>query len=658
LKEEKMPKITEIYKNLDFAVEKGQLGYSEFVAENLSASSHSKQQFALAEGEAGIERALGYLIPAMLCINKTGERILITVAARAKLKEIWENNVLKILPFLNEKIHPAVLKERFSYVCLRKFYNCVNNTELYLTVEERVNFFALVTWQEKTKDGDLNEVLHYNRMPILWKKVACEAGSCLGEKCEYFSKCHFQKAKKTAENSNLLIVQHHLFLQDMQMDFALLPHCEKIIFDDACKLPQKKQKIFGRHLYFYALRNAIKQNIWCKKWEEQAAETEKLFLALIKEVQNFSQKNKKRRIVYNQNLSSEIGISPEPTQNSLRTLLEVIEQTSSEFYVQNEIGKAKDCMQFASDVRKVSNDIAFFFTAPRSEYVYWVDCPSNPHQITFSAELVNSSAKWSKDLYPTLKSAFFTSDTISINGQFDYLINRLALFGKNVKTKIFTSRKAEEHPEVFAAEFLPKPTEEKFSEELVKNLCEIISKNKSNTIIFTDMASISKLQTEIKKDESLRKKNCFFQGIDGNFFNLASFLPKEADNVLIGTPDELKSLEEMELPENCLIVISRLPFPDIKEPVFSRRMEILKEQNKNAFMFVTMPETSMVLRRVYSAILNSGKKQTLLLMDSRITSEQYGIKIQKLFPNFKTLSHRIFSTGFFSQMQYDAIRGD
>jgi Rad3-related DNA helicase len=459
----------------------------------------------------------------------------------------------------------------------------------------------------------------------------------VGAQCEHFSKCKFQNAKKSAENSNLLFVQHTLFLQDLQMDFAILPPCEKIIFDDAGKLPQQSRKVFGRNLHFYVLRNAVKQNTWCKAWEEQAAECEKLFLALIKEIQTHSGKEKKRRIVYRQNLSYETGISPEPLQNALRALLEVIEQT----------GTTKDHMQFASDIRKISSDLAFFFAASHGEYVYWLDSPSNPYQVTFNAQPINASAKW-KSLYPALKSVFFTSNTISINGGFEYLINRLALFGKNPKTKVFNCKAAEEMPEVFAADFLPKPTEENFAAELTKTLHEIVSKNKTHTLIFCDLASISKLQAEVKKDESLQGKICFFQGTDGNFFNLAGFFQKEPNCVLIGAPDELKTLEEMELPENCLVVISRLPFPDIKEPVLARQMEILKEQNKNGFSLITIPETTLTLRRVYSAILRSGKKQTLLLLDSRIASEQYGVKIQRIFPNFKTLSHRVFSTGFFT----------
>jgi ATP-dependent DNA helicase DinG len=605
--------------------------YSEFVKEILSANSHSKQQIALAECETEFE----YLSTAIQHAKQANEKILITAAKKT----------LQKLPTLDAEVRSAILRERFSYVCLRKFHNCLNDAELYLTTEERIAFFAIITWVEKTKTGDLNEVLHYSRNPILWKKTASEAPSCLGEKCEHFLKCHFQNAKKAAENSNLLFVPHQLFLQNMQTDFALLPHCEKIIFDNACKLPQESKKNFGRFMHFYVLKNSIKQNIWCKKWEEASAESEKLFLSLLKEIQNYCNREKKRRIVYNQNLSSETGISSELFQNSLKNLLDAIEKTSSEFYAQNDLSKAKDCMQFASDIRKISSDISFFFAASHGEFVYWVENNANPHQVNFRAEPINISAKW-KSLYPTLKSALFVCDTLSINGQFEYLINRFALFGKNPKTKIFNSKTPNELPQVFAADFLPKPTDEKFAEELTKTLCEIISKNQGNTLVFTDMASISKLQAEIKKDEALKNKNCFFQGTDGNFFNLAGFFQKEAGSVLVGTPDELKSLEDMELPENTLVVISRLPFPDIKEPVLAKQMELLKEQNKNAFMLITLPETSLTLRKAYSAISRSNKKQTMLLLDPRVASEQYGAKIQKLFPNFKILSHRVFSTSF------------
>jgi len=615
--------------------------YSKFATEILNAKLRTKQLIGLAEAA---DRTQGYLDAAKRIIEKNpGERILISVANRNLQKQIWEQNI----PTIGGKVRPAILKERFNYVCLRKFYDCINNADIYLTTEDRINFFALITWQAKATDGDLNEVLHYNRSPVLWKKIACEPASCMGDKCEHYSKCYFHTAKKAAENSNLLLVSHRLFLQDLQMDFIILPIYEKVIFDNAHKLPLESQKNFGRHLNFYALRNATRQNSWCKKWEEQSAECEKSFLSLIKEIQNYAQKMKKRKFAYNQNLSSETGVSPEPLQNSLKKLLETIEQTSADFYAQNLLGKTKDCMQFASDIRKISNDITFFFAASHNDLVYWVESASNPYQLAFNAEPINASAKWNKSLYPILKSAFFTSEAISINEQFDYLINRLALYGKNVKTKIFDTGNPNDI-NVFAADFLPKPVDENFNAELVKALCELLPKNESSTLVFGDLGVIQKLHSEIKKQEGQDKKY-FFQGIDGNFYNLAGFFQKETGCVLAGTGDELKSLEDMELPENGLVIISRLPFPDIKDPVMARRMEILKEQNKNGFNIIVMPETILSLRRAYSAILRSGKKQTLLLMDSRITSEPYGAKVQKIFPNLKILSHRVFSTSFFEQ---------
>jgi len=618
--------------------------YNEFAAEILT--SNSKLQIGLAETQPDINRVNGYLTAAAKIIDENpSERILIAVQNKSLQKQIWEKDIPAAT--LSSKVRAASLKERFSYVCLRKFHNCINNPELYLTAEERINFFSVITWIDKTKDGDLNEVLHYNRTPVLWKKVACEAGSCLGDKCKHFSQCHFQRAKKSAENSNLLLVSHKLFLQDLHIDFAILPPYAKAIFDNAHRLQAESQKVFGRHLNFYSLRNATKQNTWCKKWEEQSAECEKLFLSLVKEILSYSQKAKKRKIVYNGNLSAEIGISPEPLQNALRNLLKTVEETSAEFYAENCLDKTKDCMQFASDIRKVSGDIAFLFAGAYNDLVYWVETPSNPYQIVFNAEPVNPSLKWGKSLYPVLKSVFFTSDTISINGQFEYLTSRLALFGKTTNSKVF-GKECNSEANVFAAEFLPKPTDESFNAELLKILCEVLQKSKNNTLIFSDYGVIQKLHGEFKNQETQGKK-CFFQGVDGTFFNLATVFQKEAGCILTGSPDELKNLDDMELPENSLIVVARLPFPDMKEPVMSKRMEILKEQNKNGFNIITMPETLITLRRIYSAILRSGKKQTLLLLDSRIISEPYGAKVQKLFPNLKTLSHRIFSTSFFEE---------
>ncbi|MDR0516451.1 MAG: ATP-dependent DNA helicase [Fibromonadaceae bacterium] len=624
----------------NFTPRNGQLEYSKFAEETLKGN----RSINLAEAETGIGRTFGYLAAALkVADEKPSERILIAVANKNLQKQIWEKDIPAIMPFLSGKAKPALFKERFGYVCLRKFNNCLNNAEVYLTTEERVNFFAIITWIEKTDDGDLSEVLHYNRTPVLWKKVNCEAASCLNDKCEHFLKCHFHNAKKKAENSNLLLVSHKLFLQDLQMDFAILPNYEKAIFDNAHKLPLDSQKIFGRSLHFYNLRNAIKQNSWCKKWEEQAQECEKLFLSLIKEIQSHAQKVKKRKFSYSQSLVSETGASPEPLQNSLRNLLEAIEQASSEFYAQNDLGKTKDCMQFASDIRRISSDIALLFSASRNDLVYWADTSSNPYQVVFNAELINISIKWSKSLYPILKSAFFTSDNISIDGRFDYLVNRLAL--RNAASKIFSCKSENEQSEVFATDFLPKPTDENFSAELVKTLLDILAQNKSSTLVFCDHGIIQKLDAEIKKEP--QSKIIFLQGIGGNFVNLYGFFQKEAGCALIGTQDELKNLEDMELPENCLVVVARLPFPDAREPIIAKRMDILKEQNKNGFSLITMPETMLALRKIYNAILRSNKKQSLLLLDSRIASEQYGAKIQKLFPKFKILSRRIFSTNFF-----------
>ncbi|GHV12156.1 helicase [Fibrobacterales bacterium] len=616
--------------------------YTDFAAQALSANTKTPQNIFFAEAQNGIDRASGYLTAALDYINENpNERILISTSSRNKQKYIWENS-LPALNTLTQKLRPALLKERFSYICLRKFNDCINDAEHRLTAEERVIFLSLITWACKTKDGDLNEVLHHTRTPILWKKVACEPASCAGESCKYYTECHFQKAKKAAASSNLLIVNHQLFLQDLNLDFAILPPYTKAIFDDAGRLPVASSRAFARNLYFYSLRNAIKQNSWSDKWTALATESEKAFLALIKQVQEFAAKAKKRKFAYSQNFAAETGISPEPLQNALAALLENIEQQQD---------NSKDTAQFYSDIRKIKSDLSFLFAASHSNLVYWVESNSNPYQVSFNAEPLNASSKWRESFYPAIQSAFFTSDVLStdsVNAQFDYFANCLGLGGSHrTIAKIFTAESPNQQATVVGIDFLPKPTDPNFNTEIVKTLCELLPRNPENSLVFCDFGIIQKLSAAIVDNPPTPARRLFTQGVDGNFYNLLSFFTKEQGSILLGTSDELKNLEEADLPANLFVALTRLPFPDIKDPVTEARQNHLKSQEKNAFILLTLPETTLNIRKLYAALSRFtpevNGKRTIFITDSRLFTEQYGAKIQKALPNFQTISHRVFS---------------
>ena len=56
----------------------------------------------------------------------------------------------------------------------------------------------------------------------------------------------------------MVLVNHSLFLADLQLDFALLPAYEHIVFDEAHRLPEISNQVFGRSISFFGFRNIAK----------------------------------------------------------------------------------------------------------------------------------------------------------------------------------------------------------------------------------------------------------------------------------------------------------------------------------------------------------------------------------------------------------------
>ncbi len=81
--------------------------------------------------------------------------------------------------------------------------------------------------------------------------------NCLGSDCPDIEDCFFAKARREAQEAELLVINHHLFFADMairETGFAeLLPGAEAIILDEAHQLPEIASFFFGKSLSHWQL---------------------------------------------------------------------------------------------------------------------------------------------------------------------------------------------------------------------------------------------------------------------------------------------------------------------------------------------------------------------------------------------------------------------
>ena len=87
----------------------------------------------------------------------------------------------------------------------------------------------------------------------LWHKLDARSDTCLGQKCSAWDRCFITEMHRRAMESDIIIVNHHLFFADLAIkqqaeyapDAGILPDAGAVIFDEAHELEDVAGSYFG-----------------------------------------------------------------------------------------------------------------------------------------------------------------------------------------------------------------------------------------------------------------------------------------------------------------------------------------------------------------------------------------------------------------------------
>ena len=675
LPKSRAPRVSEFFK---------EGGFVSFVVENYKPR-HNQQDFAsvmernmykgglcVLEAPTGSGKTLSYLITAA---NKaiTGERVLISTATRTLQEQLWTESIPQIAKIYNGELRPAILKGRDNYLCLRKFEELLMHSQKLLSIEERDSFMALIPWVLTTETGDINDCNSFSqgRNRVLWSKLSSSASSCLGEKCPHRDHCPALIAKRKAMNANMVLVNHSLFLADLQLDFALLPSYEHIVFDEAHRLPEISNQTFGRSISFFGFRNIVKTlepskaggdgliaeiasrlpaerpelHELCDKLSESLAEAEKalhrFFMKIGKKLAK--QKNGRNGFTYVNGIQAEYDADPSTfleQYSSARTIAEKLCADAAN--VDSIKGVLNDLEGRMSDVARFISDFEFVTKAGRADWVFYMEEPFNPHTIKLHALPLHSGSIWKEKFYPWIKSATFTSATLSVQADLTYYLQKMGMDTLRVKqpfVRIYTEQSdVNERRSVMIAKYLPKPSTPEYGEALNETLLKVLPTIEENTmVLFTSVATMMSAQAALAPAFAERNKLLLCQHVDGSLDGLVAMFRKERGACLLGC----QSLwEGVDFPGDALklLVITKLPFPNPSDPLVAGLSNEMKAANKNFFKDYFIPEAYMELRQGMGRLLRSDSDSgKVLILDNRVILERYGKTFSRIW-NFK---HRV-----------------
>src|SRR5207253_572006 len=226
---------------------RGQLQMAQAVEQALGEKRH-----LIVEAGTGTGKTLAYLVPGI----RSGKRVIISTGT----KNLQEQLFYKDIPFLEHALFPdgegklsvCYMKGRNNYLCRKKLYD-LTDTPVLSGLDEIEHYRAIAAWEKTTKNGDRAELASLPEASALWHKLDARVDTCLGQKCSSWERCFITEMHRRAMESDIMIVNHHLFFADLAIkqssdhapDAGILPEVAAVVFDEAHELEDVAGSHFG-----------------------------------------------------------------------------------------------------------------------------------------------------------------------------------------------------------------------------------------------------------------------------------------------------------------------------------------------------------------------------------------------------------------------------
>lgn len=635
-----------------------QIDFASIVERNMH-----KGGLAVLEAGTGIGKSFAYLTSAALRAVSS-ERVIVSTATKTLQEQLYNHEVPVLQSILGEDLRVAVLKGRSNYICLRKFEEIRKNFKTLLNDDEKETFMTLLPWLFTTTTGDISQNTGFNhlRNRNLWNKLFSDASTCSGEKCPFYSKCPALAAKKKAMAANLLLVNHSLFLSDLLLDFAILPSYDHVIFDEAHRLPSYTAQAFSRSFRFFDLRNvckllhgnsskgllALAESVLENSTEidnlrNDILESEKLLHRFLMKIGKRLSKQKQNSLNYKNGILADYEVNPKPfLERMLQFKLNLESVANLLRNDSNENGLARDFEGVASTLSRMISDFEFIVQGNRDRWAFYLEEPYNPHTIRLNAKPLDPGFYWQEKFYSWIKSATFTSATLSIKGSLDYFVSKMGMqkvpVSKKPFLKIYSQTLSLEGQQVVIADYLPKPNAPEYQEALENLFVELLPKLSENTmVLFTSLHAMTLAYQKLSPVFSKAGKLLLCQNVDGSLENLTEIFRKSRGACLLGCQ---VLWEGIDLPGDALknLIIPKLPFPNPSDSYISAKVDYMKSAGQNVFKELFVPEAFLGLRQGMGRLIRSENDSgTILLLDNRVLTENYGKTFQKIWSEKHTI---------------------
>ncbi len=615
----------------------------------------------VAEAGTGTGKTWAYLVPAIV----QGGKVLISTGTRTLQDQLFVRDLPKVRAALAAPVTAALLKGRGNYVCHYHLDRMQGDERALKSRSEIAQLRQIQVFAGISKTGDRADLAQIPEDADIWHRVTSTRENCLGQDCPRIRDCFVVKARRQAQEADIVVVNHALFMADLVLREEgvtdLLPEVDTVIFDEAHQLPDTATRFLGSSVSTHQLldfsraleaaglayaREAAKWSDVSRQVETAAREL-RLVCAPIERMPG-------RKATF------EAMPEPEAFDAALAQLRTVLDAATRALAQVAE--KHPDLAVAARQGADLCVKLARWATPPRQGgdegwgedanapvvedmaqlaqnvpswsglAVRWVE--QGQHHVRLHAAPLSVAQAFSRYRKPS-QAWVLTSATLSVQGDFGHFTRQLGL--SDARTGRWESPfDYAEQGLLFVPRDMPEPQAPQFPQRFVDGLLPLLEANPGGALVLcTTLRAVDRTAELLAEafEDAGHEWPLLKQGQSTRRDLLDKFARLEHP-VLVGSAS---FWEGIDLPGDMLtlVAIDKLPFAPPDDPVIEARLRACRAQGGNPFAEYQLPEAALALKQGAGRLIRTETDWGVLMVgDPRLVEKTYGKRLWRDLPPF------------------------
>ena len=620
-------------------------------------SNFSDNSILIAEAEAGLGKSLSYLIAGLKYAKENNKKLIISTYTKALQEQLFYKDIPVLINYLNLNLKAIILKGKNNYLSKLKFNEIIDNDYINIKDKEINECITLIVWSHFTVTGDIEECngIYRERIVRLWNQLTYSEMNDLDFYKSQYGNFHqndyYNKIMKEANDSDIIIINHSLFCNDISSDSPSLPLNSLLIIDEGHNLinavkNQLTLNFSDSYLLsiFYSLKNSL-DTIEAHNYSrfdnrdeivtslddliKEVSETFKLFKFNFEEIYSNLEFNS-YDLVLSQEEYNLNGLDLNNIYFKIDKLIDYVDLflESCSSNKNSSFNKTINPIELIRSDLNENKIIMKNFIDNSGRYIKWISLYKsglNNHMRIYVSDSDIKSFMLNK-IYKLYPSFTMCSATFTINESFNFLFQNLGVDGNLFKTNIYKSPFYYEDQAKF---YIYNKKIDINSGNYINDISNQISflyksLYKKTLILCTSYKQVKSITNNLLNNSDINNEDIFTQTSRFSKKRILDNYKQSKGGILIGTSTFWEGIDLSGKLLEILFIV-RIPFGNPSNPYNRHLSNIIEGNGGNPFYDLELPSAILKLKQGIGRLIRSDKDTGVcIITDPRLSKSRYG----------------------------------